>query len=232
MSLSKKWIKGVLAVRHASLELKRVRAQTSKGPGWHKGPIVYDAIHKATRANKRLLRLAQKRLAALCRMLPALGLVMTDVRLDDGTAIFRFDGRNYVLNDFHMESFRKDQFHEFGVDGGPWPANDLQFNKREKRLAETSFRLSRAPTSLTVIDRPLDVEKAYWMYREEAIKQYRREAHGYDDVLLTIPAELLWYVEFCRPSAVLVLFYSAEFRGLPIEIKKMIIRMLGYWQFM
>lgn len=232
MHSSKKWIEGVTAVRQASLELKRVRARTSKGPGWHKGPIVYGAIHKANKANRKLIRLAQKRLSALCRILPALGIVMTDVLLDDGTAIFRSDGRSYVLHDFHMESFRKYQFRDFGVDGGPWPANDLQVSKRENRLAETHFRLSRIPTTITLANRPTDGEQAAWMYREEAIKKQRWSTDGYDNVLLSIPAVLLWYVEFCRPSAILVLFYSDEFRKLPIEIKKAIIRMLGYWQFM
>jgi hypothetical protein len=231
--MASKWIDGVLAVRRAAKELRAARGRTR---GWRaspdipkgKGPLVYAAIHKATKANKRLVRLAQKRLAVFCRVLPKFGLVMTGAALEDGTAIFQYQEKNFVLKEFHMKSFRKDVFREFGVDGGPWTKKDLAFSKREKALVKTHFRFARVEGSLYSPPDDSDPDsKPARMYREEAIDWYNNRLNGgFSYTINVIPPKALWEAEFGWHAAFLALYCSAEFRNLPHDIKKIIGRMV------
>jgi hypothetical protein len=164
--------------------------------------------------------LAQERLATICRVFPKVGLSMTGAALRDGAVVFGFEGAKFVLKDFHMKSFRKDQFRDFGVDGGPWPTKDLAFSEREKALVKTHFRLAR------VADEP-DSKHAR-MYREEAIAWYQFHCNQGVPWIINISPKMLFEAEFGWPAAFLVLYCSAEFRNLPQDIKKIIVRMVSW----
>jgi hypothetical protein len=228
--MASKWIDGVLAVRRAAQELSTAKRRWRDSPYIRKGkgPVVYAAIHKATKANKRLVRLAQKRIAVFCRVLPKFGLVMTGAALEDGTAIFQYHGQNFVLKDFHMKSFRKNVYRDFGVDGGPWRKKDLAFSKREKAMVKTRFRLARVEGSLSIPpdDSNRDSKPAR-MYREEALDWYERRFNkGYSWTINVATSKALWEAEFGWHAAFLALYCSAEFRNLPQDIKKIILHMV------
>lgn len=172
--------------------------------------------------------MAQERLATICRVFPKVGLSMTDAALRDGAVVFGFEGAKFVLKDFHMKSFRKDVFRDFGVDGGPWPTKDLAFSEREKALVKTRFLLGRVEGSVSNPPDDSDPDsKPARMYREEAIDWYKNNLNGgFLYTINVIPPKALWEAEFGWHAAFLALYCSAEFRNLPRDIKKIIVRMV------
>ena len=192
-----------------AVERMRKADQSRRGMGQAKNTnAYYRACGESLAASDALVALAEERLAVFCREMPAFGLVKTGERLGDGTAVFRFGNKVYIPADFHMKHFRKGVFRSFGA-SGRWPAKDLKIGKRERRLAKTRFRLHERPYLHKLL--------------ADATHDDFLIPHG---LRLEIPASALFTAEYGKEAARLVLFYSEEFRGLPKEIKQLILRKL------
>jgi len=206
--MAAKWCDAVERMRKADQSRRGFRTEARKTTAY------FRACGESAAANDALVALAEERLTTLCSELPGYGITKKDARLGDGTAVFGQYRNTYVLTGFHMKHFRKGVFRSFGACVS-WLTKDLKIGKRERRLAKTRFRLSRCY---------FDNEEKLNKLTHDSIlasPDYYDDEHN-----ITIPASLLFTAEFGKEAARLVLFYSEEFRGLPKEIKQLILRKL------
>lgn len=203
-----KWCDAMERMRKADKTRRRFREEECNTNGY------FRACGESASASDALIALAEERLTTFCRELPGYDITKTDARLGDGTAVFEQYGNVYVVATFHMKHFHKGVFQSFQSfeAGVSWPSKGPKIGKRERRLAKTSFRLYRC-----YVDDHKELNDLTY-------DDFSEWGKGPDDI--NIPASALFMAEFGKEAARLVLFYSEEFRGLPLPIKRLILRKL------
>lgn len=205
-SVVDEWLKAVEEVRLAetySLLLTNWGKIARKENDGRKQRI---ALARCRNARRRLYELSDERVATFAREMPGEGLSDSGETLQDGTRIFCQKGGYYcyVVTGFHTKAFGKGYFDE---PGRAFP--------RELKDPRARFRLE----AVCARGRVHDADHHPHSRPKPALRSWK-------NIEFSIPSRFLWFAEVGKKSAKLVLFYSEEFRFLPLEIKKVIYRLL------
>lgn len=205
-SVVDEWLKAVEEVRLAetySLLLTNWGKIARKENDGRKQRI---ALARCRNARRRLYELSDERVATFAREMPGEGLSDSGETLQDGTRIFCQKGGYYcyVVTGFHTKTFGKEFFDK--------PCMIFPHELKDPRAR---FRLEAVCPSSRVHDADY--------HPRSRLKPVQV---SWKSIEFSIPSRFLWFAEVGKKSAKLVLFYSEEFRFLPLEIKKVIYRLL------